>query len=92
LRLRCALIPPQGHPESGKREFEYWELKKSHEIPGGMKPQNFEIRFYRLMEKLEKENQGIGIEKIGRGKFLFNIHAPFTNTENRTYGDTAPLE
>lgn len=73
------------HIESGKTEFEYWELKKTHEISGGMKPQNFEIRFYRLMEKLEKEDHGIRIEKIGRGKFLLKIRSSLGYSENKAY-------
>lgn len=79
------------HLESGKTEFEYWELKKTHEIAGGLKPQNFEIRFYRLMEKLEREDHGIKIEKIARGKFLFKIRSPITFVEKQSYEGPSPL-
>lgn len=53
----------------GRRTFEYKELKRQIEITLGQKNPNFEIRFYRLMEKLDSDSPGLRIERTGRGKF-----------------------
>jgi hypothetical protein len=53
----------------GRREFEYRDFKRDFEISFGRKNSNFEIRFYRLLEKLKQENAGIRIRKRGRGSF-----------------------
>jgi hypothetical protein len=53
----------------GKSEFEYRELKRLFEISLGQKNSNFEVRFYRLVEKLDNEPIGLRLEKTGRGKF-----------------------
>jgi hypothetical protein len=53
----------------GRSAFEYKELKRQFEITLGQKNANFEIRFYRLVEKLETDSPGFRIERTGRGKF-----------------------
>jgi hypothetical protein len=53
----------------GRCRFEYKELKRQFDITLGQKNSNFEIRFYRLVEKLENESPGFRIERTGRGKF-----------------------
>lgn len=53
----------------GRSSFEYKELKRRFDITLGKKNSNFEIRFYRLMEKLESDSPGLRIERTGRGKF-----------------------
>lgn len=53
----------------GRDAFEYKELKRQFEITLGKKNSNFEIRFYRLVEKLENDSPGFRIERTGRGKF-----------------------
>lgn len=59
----------EAYLNDGKCEFEYRELKRLFEISLGQKNSNFELRFYRLVEKLEGESGGLRIEKTGRGKF-----------------------
>lgn len=59
----------ESHQQSGKSEFEYRELKRIFEISQGQKNANFEVRFYRLVEKLKEECPAVWIEKRGRGKF-----------------------
>jgi hypothetical protein len=59
----------ESHVSQGKSEFEYRELKRLFEITQGQKNSNFEVRFYRLIEKLESETAGLRIEKTGRGRF-----------------------
>jgi hypothetical protein len=53
----------------GRSVFEYREFKRDFEISLGQKISNFEVRFYRLMEKLEEKCPGIAINKVGRGRF-----------------------
>jgi hypothetical protein len=53
----------------GKREFEYREFKGDFEISFGQKHSNFEIRFYRLLEKLDRADAGLKIRKLERGRF-----------------------
>ncbi|MEO6097381.1 MAG: hypothetical protein ABIW76_17685 [Fibrobacteria bacterium] len=53
----------------GKSEFEYRELKRLFEISQGQKNANFEVRFYRLVEKLKEECPAVWVEKTGRGHF-----------------------
>ena len=59
----------ESHLNDGKNEFEYRDLKRLFEISLGQKNSNFEVRFYRLVEKLESEPIGLRIEKTGRGRF-----------------------
>lgn len=58
----------------GKEEFEYRELKRIFEISQGQKNSNFEVRFYRLAEKLESETTCLRIEKTGRGRFHLHVN------------------
>lgn len=53
----------------GKRDFEYREFKRDFEIGMGMKNSNFEVRFYRLIEKLEEKYPDFKIVKSDRGRF-----------------------
>ncbi len=57
------------YTREGKTEFEYKEFKADFEISNHQKNSNFEIRFYRLMEKLDQEKLGLSIVKNGRGTF-----------------------
>jgi hypothetical protein len=59
----------EAYLNDGKSEFEYREPKRLFEISLGQKNSNFEVRFYRLVEKLESGTAGLRIEKTGRGKF-----------------------
>lgn len=53
----------------GRKEFEYRDFKRDFEISAGQKNANFEVRFYRLMKKLEEAAPSIAIVKSGRGRF-----------------------
>jgi hypothetical protein len=53
----------------GRTVFEYRDFKRDFEISLGQKNANFEIRFYRLMEKLAGKDCGVRIEKGERGRF-----------------------
>jgi hypothetical protein len=57
----------------GRSEFEYRELKRQFDITLGQKHANFEVRFYRLVDKLENDCAGFKIEKTGRGKFRLKV-------------------
>jgi hypothetical protein len=59
----------EAYQAEGRCGFEYKELKRRFDITLGQKNSNFEIRFYRLMEKLGNESPGFRIERTGRGKF-----------------------
>jgi hypothetical protein len=59
----------EGYLIDGRSSFEYKELKRQFEITLGQKNSNFEIRFYRLVDKLENDSSGLRIERTGRGKF-----------------------
>lgn len=63
----------EAYLKDGKCEFEYRELKRLFEISLGQKNSNFEVRFYRLVEKPGMEDAGLRIEKTGRGKFRLNV-------------------
>ncbi len=52
----------------GRGDFEDRDLKRLFDISLGQKNSNFEIRFYRLIEKLEKQNIPITISKTERGE------------------------
>jgi hypothetical protein len=64
--LRNVLI---GHLSDGRTEFEYRDFKRDFEISLGQKNSNFEVRFYRLIEKLEEKERGLRIVKGERGRF-----------------------
>lgn len=53
----------------GKSEFQYREFKRDFEISLGQKNSNFEVRFYRLVEKLGEKCPDLRIEKAERGCF-----------------------
>lgn len=59
----------QSYLSEGKSEFEYREFKRQFDISLGMKNSNFEIRFYRLIDKYESSGSNLKIIKAGRGKF-----------------------
>lgn len=63
------------YSRDGKREFEYRDFKREFEISFGQKNSNFEIRLLRLMDKLEKENTGLKIERTERGSFTLHAKA-----------------
>jgi hypothetical protein len=58
------------HIREGRCEFEYREFKRDFEISLGQKNSNFEVRFYRLMERLEEKCPSMTIGKSGRGRFV----------------------
>ncbi len=53
----------------GRKEFAYRDFKRDFEISAGQKNANFEVRFYRLMKKVEEAAPSITIVKSGRGRF-----------------------
>jgi hypothetical protein len=67
----------EAYARTGKQEFEYRDFKRDFEISLGQKNPNFEVRFYRLVEKLRVESQGVRIEKTGRGRFRFSVDGEF---------------
>lgn len=60
----------------GKTEFEYREFKRDFEISLGQKNANFEVRFYRLVEKLAEKCPAFRIEKVERGRFVVRAACP----------------
>lgn len=72
----------EAYARTGKQEFEYREFKRDFEISLGQKNSNFEVRFYRLVEKLRSESQGVRLEKTGRGKFRFSVDGEFGYRED----------
>lgn len=65
----------------GKQEFEYRDLKRDFEISLGQKNSNFEVRFYRLVDRLQAESQGVRLEKTGRGRFRLSVDGEFSFRE-----------
>ena len=63
----------ESYQREGKSEFEYRELKRMFEISQGQKNANFEVRFYRLVEKLKEDSPSISVDKTGRGKFTLVV-------------------
>lgn len=64
----------QAHLQDGRTEFEYRDFKRDFEISLGQKNSNFEVRFYRLMEKLaEQDDACLTLEKTGRGCFSLQV-------------------
>jgi hypothetical protein len=61
--------------KTGKREFEYREFKRDFEITLGQKNANFDVRFYRLVEKLEEKCPEFKIRKSERGRFTVDTQA-----------------
>lgn len=77
------------YARSGKQEFEYRDFKRDFEISLGQKNPNFEVRFYRLVEKLKAESQGVRLEKTGRGRFRFSVDGRFGYREEPAVDSTA---
>ena len=71
----------EAYLNEGRCEFEYRELKRQFEITLGQKNSNFEVRFYRLVEKLEEKCPSIVIEKKGRGRFTLAVKAKLSFEE-----------
>jgi hypothetical protein len=67
--------------KDGRCEFEYREFKRDFEISLGQKNANFEVRFYRLVEKLKEECPSIAIKKIGRGRFTLKVSSKVSYEE-----------
>lgn len=57
------------YQERGQKIFIYREFKRDAEISQDQKRANFEVRFYRLVERLNEKGGGISIHKSGRGRF-----------------------
>jgi hypothetical protein len=53
----------------GRHSFEYREFKRDFEISLGQKNSNFEVRLYRLIERLQEKCPALSIVKVGRGRF-----------------------
>lgn len=67
----------EAHVHESKCDFEYRDLKRIFEITQGQKNSNFEVRFYRLVDKLNRECPGVRIEKTGRGQFRLYVGEGF---------------
>lgn len=70
--------------KDGKREFEYREFKRDFEISLGQKNSNFEVRFYRLVEKLAEKCPDLRILKSERGRFTVNSASHLELEEHST--------
>jgi hypothetical protein len=66
------------HLESSRREFTYREFKRDFEISLGQKNANFEVRFYRLAEKLKERTGSLALIRKGRGTFVLETEGPIT--------------
>lgn len=71
----------ESYTSIGKQDFEYREFKRDFEISMGQKNANFEVRFYRLVDKLKADSQGVRIEKTGRGRFRLTVDGEFSYRE-----------
>ena len=63
----------ESYLQEAKSEFEYRDLKRIFEITHGQKNSNFEVRFYRLVDKLNGECPSVRLEKTGRGRFRLAV-------------------
>lgn len=79
----------EAHLHEAKSDFEYRELKRIFEITQGQKNSNFEVRFYRLVEKLNDECPAIRIEKTGRGRFSLRVTGGLQYRETTPAGEVA---
>lgn len=59
------------HTGTNRAEFQYRDFKRDTEISLGQKNSNFEVRFYRLVERLQEKCPQIKIRRLDRGKFRF---------------------
>lgn len=62
----------------GRTTFEYREFKRDFDISLGQKNSNFEIRFYRLVERLQDKCPSLAIAKAGRGRFELHVRCELT--------------
>lgn len=67
--------------KDGRCDFEYREFKRDFDISLGQKNSNFEVRFYRLIEKLEEKCPSIVVAKNGRGRFSLMVTAKLSLEE-----------
>lgn len=74
----------QSYLRTGRTDFEYREFKRDFEISLGQKNANFEVRFYRLMEKVAEQGGSFRIEKTGRGAFRFHVEVDVRLEEAET--------
>ncbi len=61
------------HLQDGRTDFEYRDFKRDADISLGQKNSNFEVRLYRLMEKLAEQGTCVRLEKTGRGTFSLRV-------------------
>jgi hypothetical protein len=71
----------QAYLQAGKLEFEYRDFKRDFEISLGQKNSNFEVRFYRLVDKLAEQGACLRILKTGRGTFALKVDGEVTFVE-----------
>lgn len=57
----------------GRVAFEYREFKRDFDISLGQKNSNFEVRFYRLIKRLQEKCPSLAIVKAGRGRFELHV-------------------
>jgi hypothetical protein len=63
----------QAYISEGRVSFEYREFKRDFDISLGQKNSNFEVRFYRLIERLQEKCPSLAIAKAGRGRFELHV-------------------
>jgi hypothetical protein len=63
----------QAYLSEGRVTFEYREFKRDFDISLGQKNSNFEVRFYRLIERLQEKCPSLAITKAGRGRFELHV-------------------
>lgn len=66
------------HLETSRRNFTYREFKRDFEITLGQKNANFEVRFYRLAEKLKERTGTVALVRTGRGSFRLETDGSVT--------------
>lgn len=59
--------------QDGKTEFEYRDFKRDFDISLGQKNANFEVRLYRLMERLAEQKTCVLLKKTSRGRFVIQV-------------------
>ncbi len=69
------------HRAEGRAQFSYREFKREEEISLGQKNANFEVRFYRLSEKLREKTGVVNFVKTGRGTFRMDLDGEVVFTE-----------
>ena len=66
------------HLEDSRRDFTYREFKREFETTLGQKSTNFEVRFYRLADKLKERTGTLALVRTGRGAFRLETNGPIT--------------